>query len=290
MPDETRPEGPESSEVAGSSEATGSSDGGEFFDEPGPSDATDDDDAAAEVSPEDLLEPAVQRELGERRRRRVAERAGQVDLDATMSHWPVVEPPTAPRPVVRPARPTVDGVATGPVLPPPGKLVVGALLEARRAEGRDHAGAPGSRRARRRGTSPGPQSSAPTPAEAAVVAALGPAVMPAPMTPTPDAPAHDTSTAGAPARDTSAPPAAPGDRDGTSGRLPGWAAGRRGILLLGVTLAVVLLLVWLLVAALGGTGTAGAPVNHRPVVAGEPAAQPVHSPNRTSELTTGDSP
>lgn len=105
----------------------------------------------------------VQRPLGERRRRRVAERTGQVDLDATMSQWPVAEPPTTPRPVVRPARPTVEGVATGPVLPTPGAMVVGPLLQARRAAA---PGAPrdGSRRSRR--TAPTAAAGRPVPSPA----------------------------------------------------------------------------------------------------------------------------
>lgn len=107
--------------------------------------------------PDSAGDTGVQQALGERRRRRLAERTGQVDLDATMSHWPVVEPPSTPRPVLRPGRPVVAGVATAPVLPPPGHLVVGPLLEARRAgqdtarrttEPSDDVG----RRSRRRGT------------------------------------------------------------------------------------------------------------------------------------------
>ncbi len=102
--------------------------------------------------PDNPGDTGVQRALGERRRRRLAERSGQVDLDATMSHWPVTDPPAAPRPVVRPARPTVEGVATEPALPPPGQLVVGPLVEARRTG--EATGAPagpgGGRRSRRR--------------------------------------------------------------------------------------------------------------------------------------------
>ncbi|MFC5380337.1 hypothetical protein, partial [Aquipuribacter nitratireducens] len=99
-------------------------------------------DASADV-PDSATETGVQRALGERRRRRLAERQGQVPLDATTSQWPVLEPPASPRPVVRQARPTSPGTATSPVLPTPGALVVGPLLEARRG------GGGGGRRARR---------------------------------------------------------------------------------------------------------------------------------------------
>ncbi|MGJ7442871.1 LCP family protein [Aquipuribacter sp. MA13-6] len=119
--------------------------------------------------PDGAGDTGVQRALGERRRRRLAERSGQVDLDATMSHWPVTDPPAAPRPVVRPARPTVAGVATEPAVPPPGQLVVGPLVEARRAG--DATGptavAAGGRRSRRRaaagpvGDGPGPGPAGP---------------------------------------------------------------------------------------------------------------------------------
>lgn len=102
----------------------------------------------------------VQRALGERRRRRQAERSGRVDLDATMSQWPVVDPPTSPRPVVRPARPTLAGVATAPVLPPPGALVVGPLLEQRRAAERREVGDPDPRRSPRRARATGKASAA----------------------------------------------------------------------------------------------------------------------------------
>ncbi|WP_380167667.1 LytR C-terminal domain-containing protein [Jannaschia sp. R86511] len=111
----------------------------------------------------DAGDSGVQRALGERRRRRLAERAGQVDLDATMSHWPVTEPPSTPRPVVRPARPVVDGAATAPVLPQPGQTVVGPLLEARRAgSGADTVAPAGGRRSRRRATAAAPEGPATT--------------------------------------------------------------------------------------------------------------------------------
>ncbi len=148
---------------------------------------------------------AGQRSLGERRRRRVAERAGQVDLDATMSHWPVSEPPTSPRPVLRPARPTLEGVATGPVLPTPSAMVVGPLLEARSAAA-PRVRAAGGRRSRRVDASdpdpaagPAVQLSAPAPGGAASVSApRGPDVGGAPSAARPAGTAAEPSGAPGP--------------------------------------------------------------------------------------------
>lgn len=102
---------------------------------------------------DDLMTPADdnggQRALGERRRRRLAERGGEVDLDATMSSWPVTEPPSTPRPVVRQPHTLGHGAATAPARPTPYMLVVGPLLEAVGAERAGTVGPVGSRRGHR---------------------------------------------------------------------------------------------------------------------------------------------
>uniref|UniRef100_UPI003016CA77 hypothetical protein n=1 Tax=Aquipuribacter sp. SD81 TaxID=3127703 RepID=UPI003016CA77 len=112
------------------------------------------DDTHGSDLPGGVTETGLQRAVGERRRRRMAERSGQVPLDATTSQWPVAEPPASPRPVVRPARPTLPGVATGPALPTPSALVVGPLVEARGSG----AAPAGGRRARRLGGGQGPEA------------------------------------------------------------------------------------------------------------------------------------
>ena len=177
----------------------------------------------------------VQRALGERRRRRVAERTGQVDLDATMSHWPVSEPPTTPRPVVRPARPSVEGFSTSPVLPTPGAMVVGPLLEASSAAAAGSRGT-SSRRSRRADASVGdpgaagllgPEAPAPT-----ATPTSGPSPVPT-RTPAPRAP-----------RALLAEVQLHGGATGLLQRV----AGHRSLLLVAAALVVVLLVVVVLVA------------------------------------------
>ena len=223
----------------------------------------------------------VQRALGERRRRRTAERTGQVDLDSTMSHWPVTEPPTTPRPVVRPARPSVEGVATSPVLPTPGAMVVGPLLETRSAAAPRSRRA-GSRRSRlqdapdhdtgpvtivprapdRAPADPGPtpvKAEAPTPVNSDV-----PTPVPTPVpSPVPAARAPRPSTAEA-------------QRSGAGG-LRRWVSWRAGLVLLAVVLTLVLTVV--VVLALRGPG--GDPAEAVAPVPEVPAQQ-------TLALTFGD--
>lgn len=240
--------------------------------------------------PDEAGDSGVQRVLGERRLRRLAERAGQVDLDATMSHWPVTDPPTEPRPVVRPARPTLDGVATEPVVPPPGQLVIGPLLQARQAETGTGSQAPvvGSRRSRRRaeaapadpdatsvlpGTGGERSVDAGTPSRAGATdvspgAAPGAAsgVSTGVSSPTPDASSGPplvptptvTPTSTATPTPTATPTAEPA-RDVTAARgstgLRGhvsWPPGPREAVLAAVALMVLLLVVLLLVQLLGG--------------------------------------
>jgi len=122
-----------------------------------------------------VTQTGVQRALGERRRRRMAERGGHVDLDATMSSWPTPDPPSRPRPVVRPRR-SMPGAAEGPVLPPPAALAMLDLAE--------HAPAPppmandiaaGSRRARRGDTGTMPPVRPSGDSSAVALAPRGPA-------------------------------------------------------------------------------------------------------------------
>lgn len=120
--------------------------------------------------PDDVTDSGTLRALGERRRRRSAERAGQLDLDTEMSRWPAAEPPTHPRPVVRPARPTVDGVADAPLLPTPGWSVVAPLLEERHGS-EPVRPRPGSRRSLRRRAAAG-REVAGVPADPVAVAAV----------------------------------------------------------------------------------------------------------------------
>lgn len=239
--------------------------------------------------PDDAGDSGVQRVLGERRLRRLAERAGQVDLDATMSHWPVTDPPTEPRTVVRPARPTLDGVATEPVVPPPGQLVIGPLLQARQAETGTGSQAPvvGSRRSRRRaeaapadpdatsvlpGTGGDRSVDAGTPSRGSTDVSPGAAPGAAPdastsvLSPTPGASSGPplvptptvTPTSTATPTPTATPTAEPA-RDVTAARgstgLRGhvsWPPGPREAVLAAVALMVLLLVVLLLVQLLGG--------------------------------------
>lgn len=223
----------------------------------------------------------VQRALGERRRRRTAERTGQVDLDSTMSHWPVTEPPTTPRPVVRPARPSVEGVATSPVLPTPGAMVVGPLLEARSAAAPSSRGA-GSRRSRLQDapthdtgpvtivpTAPdrAPADPRPTPVKADV---------PTPVNSDVPSPVPTPVPSPVPAARAPRPLTAEAQRNGAGG-LRRWVSWRAGLVLLAVVLTLVLTVV--VVLALRGPG--GDPAEAVAPVPEVPAQQ-------TLALTFGD--
>lgn len=79
--------------------------------------------------PHGVSATGVQRALGERRQRRLRERGGRIDLDATMSSWGTPEPPVRPRSVVRPRR-SMPGAPTQPFLPTPQGLAVRHLVPA----------------------------------------------------------------------------------------------------------------------------------------------------------------
>ena len=107
------------------------------------------------------------RPLGERRRRRLAERAQEQVQEPVVSAGPAPEPPTRPRPVVRPGRTLGGGAATAPVLPTPEARVVGPLLDSSPPDGAP--AVPGSRQAFR--SQGGPAQADPTPAAPAAPAA-----------------------------------------------------------------------------------------------------------------------
>ena len=216
--------------------------------------------------PDTQGDTGVQRALGERRRRRTAERTGQVDLDSTMSHWPVTEPPTTPRPVVRPARPSVEGVATSPVLPTPGAMVVGPLLEARSAAAPRSRGA-GSRRSRLQDapahdTGPvtivpmapdrAPADPRPTPVKAEAPTPVK-AEAPAPVNSDVPTPVPAPVPSPVPAARAPRPLTAEAQRNGAGGlrRRVSW---RAGLVLLAVVLTLVLAVVVVVVLALRGPG------------------------------------
>lgn len=69
-----------------------------------------------------------ERPLGERRRRRLAERGLDGPPAPDEAAGPAPEPPSRPRPVVRPARTLGGGAATAPVLPTPQSRALGPLL------------------------------------------------------------------------------------------------------------------------------------------------------------------
>jgi len=260
------------------------------------------DERAADV-PEDAGDSGAQGALGERRRRRLAERAGQVDLDTTMSDWPVADPPSGPRPVVRPARPTLDGVATAPVLPPPGQLVVGPLVEARRSGTVTGSSAPpaGGRRSHRRAeTAPGdPVATDIVPRDQPAAQDAVPDRSSAQAGPDPAAGSRGAAEllvpfptpirSGERGHDDTGAQGAGGLR-GLLGSGLSWPPGRREVVLAAVVLAVVLLVVVLLVQRLGGDDGAEAVQQTTGSPAQQTPARTLADPDASTEPTPGDLP